>query len=77
MAILAEHARKSNWNRQDSRDKAKTLRQRVDDSLDTLARAVDDVRASETFKAYLDIQSRFHKYSWHNSMLILSQRPMT
>jgi hypothetical protein len=54
-----------------STDKAKALRQRIDDSLDTLAKAVDEVRASETFKAYLDVQARFHKYSWHNSLLIL------
>ena len=61
--------------KQSPKDKAKALRERVDDSLDTLARAVDEVRASETFKAYLEVQARFHKYSWHNSMLILSQRP--
>ena len=56
-------------------DKAKQLRKRVDDSLDTLARAVDNVRASETFRQYLDTQARFHKYSWHNTMLIASQCP--
>ncbi|UCE58278.1 MAG: hypothetical protein JSU63_12640, partial [Phycisphaerales bacterium] len=72
MAILAQSPPKQ---KQSSKDRAKAMRQRIDDSLDTLARAVDDVRASETFKAYLDVQARFHKYSWHNSMLILSQRP--
>ena len=56
-------------------DKAKALRKRIDDSLDTLAKAVDDVRASEAFKAYLAVQARFHRYSWHNSMLICMQRP--
>ncbi len=61
--------------RQSARDKAKQLRETVDRSLDTLAKAVDAVRASETFKAYLDVQARFHRYSWHNSLLILSQRP--
>ncbi len=57
------------------KDKAKALRKRIDDSLDTLAQAVDDVRASETFKRYLAVQARFHHYSWHNSMLIAMQRP--
>jgi antirestriction protein ArdC len=57
------------------KDKAKALRKRIDDSLDVLARAVDDVRASEAFKAYLAVQARFHRYSWHNSMLIAMQRP--
>ncbi len=56
-------------------DKAKELRKRIDDSLDVLAKAVDDVRASEAFKAYLAVQARFHRYSWHNSMLIAMQRP--
>ncbi len=57
------------------KDKAKALRKRIDDSLDTLARAVDDVRASEKFKRYLAVQARFHRYSWHNTMLIAMQRP--
>ncbi len=56
-------------------DKAKELRRQIDDSLDTLAKAVDDVRASEAFRQYLVVQARFHRYSWHNSMLIAMQRP--
>ncbi len=58
-----------------SRDKAKALRQTIDDRLEQLAKAVDDVRASELFKQYLDVQARFHKYSWHNTMLIVTQKP--
>ena len=57
------------------KDKAQALRTRIDERIETLAKAVDDVQASETFKAYLDVQSRFHKYSWNNSMLIAMQRP--
>lgn len=56
------------------KDKAKALRQRIDDSIDALAKAVDDVQASETFREYLVVQAKFHRYSWHNAMLILSQR---
>ncbi len=56
-------------------DKAQALRQRIDASIDTLAKAVDDVRASETFRQFLAVQARFHKYSWHNSLLICMQRP--
>jgi len=56
-------------------DKAKELRKRIDDSLDGLARAIDEVRASETFQRFLAVQARFHHYSWHNSMLIAMQRP--
>jgi len=56
-------------------DRAKELRQQIDGRLDVLAKAVDDVRASEEFKRFLDVQSRFHRYSWHNTMLIVMQRP--
>lgn len=61
--------------RASGKDKAKQLRERIDTSLDTLANAVDAVRASEAFRAYLQVQARFHRYSWHNSLLILMQRP--
>ena len=57
------------------RDQAKELRTRIDDNLSALARAVDDVRASDTFKQYLDVQAKFHRYSWYNSLLIAMQRP--
>ena len=61
--------------RESAQDKAQALRKRIDDILDTLARAVDEVRASESFRRYLDVQARFHHYSWRNTMLIAMQRP--
>ncbi len=73
MTSLAETQSREHGS--DRKDKAKELRRQIDDSLDTLAKAVDDVRSSEAFKAYLDVQARFHRYSWHNSMLIAVQRP--
>ena len=51
-------------------NKGQELRARIDGSLATLANAVDEVRASEAFRAYLDMQAKFHRYSWHNCMLI-------
>ena len=57
------------------KEKAKAMRARIDDSVEALAKAVDDVRASATFQAYLNVQARFHHYSWHNSMLIMMQAP--
>ncbi|MCZ6654479.1 MAG: ArdC-like ssDNA-binding domain-containing protein [Planctomycetota bacterium] len=72
MTSLAESPTRRNSN---SKDKAKALRQAIDDRLEQLAKAVDDVRASELFRQYLDVQARFHKYSWHNTMMILSQKP--
>ena len=56
-------------------DKSGELRERIDRSLDGLARAIDEVRASEVFREFLDVQARFHRYSWHNCMLIASQAP--
>ena len=44
-------------NGSDSKDKAKALRARIDDSVEAPAKAVDDVRASDTFRAYLDVQA--------------------
>jgi antirestriction protein ArdC len=62
-------------NGTDSKEKAKAMRARIDESVEALAKAVDDVRESSTFQAYLDVQARFHHYSWHNSMLIMMQAP--
>ncbi len=64
MHTVPRNRRTGNWT-SSAKDKAKELRARIDDSLDTLAKAVDEVRASETFKAYLEVQARFHRYSWH------------
>lgn len=55
--------------------KASELKERITASIDALAQAVDAVRASETFKQFLAMQARFHRYSWHNSILIATQRP--
>lgn len=55
-------------------DKAKELRKQIDESVDRLAKAIDDVRSSEVFKQYLNVQARFHNYSWHNTWLIFMQR---
>jgi len=64
-----------NRNAADRNARAQSLRQTIDASLDDLAQAVDDVRASETFTRYLNMQAKFHRYSWCNTLLIASQRP--
>src|SRR5438105_2553727 len=45
------------------------------DVLARLEQAVGEIQDSDTFRAYLDVQSRFHRYSWGNVALILAQRP--
>lgn len=59
----------------DKNERKKALRATVDRWVDDLAEHVDEVRSGEAFRAYLDFQAKFHQYSWHNAMLILSQCP--
>src|SRR5215217_9626893 len=44
-------------------------------SLLQLERSVAAIQDSDTFRAYLDAQARFHAYSFGNVLLILSQKP--
>ncbi|MCZ6655528.1 MAG: ArdC-like ssDNA-binding domain-containing protein [Planctomycetota bacterium] len=73
MTSLAESPPARSGSR--SSDRAQALRRQIDDRLGMLAKALDEVRASEMFRQYLDVQARFHKYSWHNTMLIVTQKP--
>jgi hypothetical protein len=43
--------------------------------LQRLEQAIGEIHDSESFRQYLDVQSRFHHYSPNNVALILSQRP--
>jgi antirestriction protein ArdC len=45
------------------------------DILARLEKAVGQIQDSDNFRAYLDLQARFHSYSWSNTLLILTQRP--
>lgn len=54
-------------------EKVEALKKSIDTSIATLSNAVDEVRASEAFKAYLSTQARFHNYSFGNIMLIMGQ----
>lgn len=40
-----------------------------------LEAAVGRLQDSEGFQRYLEVQARFHQYSWGNILLILAQRP--
>jgi hypothetical protein len=37
--------------------------------------AVSQLSDPAKWRKFLDAQARFHRYSWHNAVLILSQRP--
>jgi hypothetical protein len=47
----------------------------IQESLTRLEQAVGVIQDSETFRAYLDAQARFHTYSFANALLILGQMP--
>jgi len=43
--------------------------------IDELVAGVDDAQASDEFQDWLDVQSRFHDYSYRNTLLIKRQCP--
>ena len=43
--------------------------------IEELTELVDEAQASEEFQAWLDVQSRFHEYSYRNTLLIKQQCP--
>jgi antirestriction protein ArdC len=43
--------------------------------LATLADGVADLTNSTAWRGWLDVQRRFHRYSWGNTLLIAAQRP--
>ena len=46
-----------------------------DDLLDTLTEGIEGLTTSEAWRAHLDVQRRFHRYSFSNSLLICAQDP--
>lgn len=56
-------------------ERVKNLTDSITKSIEQLAHEVDEVKASEVFKAYLDCISKFHNYSINNQILILAQKP--
>jgi antirestriction protein ArdC len=45
------------------------------ETLSRLEREVSRIHDSDSFRRYLDAQARFHRYSFGNVLLILTQRP--
>jgi hypothetical protein len=54
---------------------SQTTEPRQPDVLKRLEQAIGEIHDSESFRQYLDVQSRFHHYSPYNVALILSQKP--
>src|SRR5215207_5461554 len=47
----------------------------VAEALSRLDQAVSAIHDSDAFRRYLDVQARFHRYSYANALLILSAQP--
>jgi len=57
------------------KEKREELQKSITASIEQLATITDSASAEENFKGWLQLQSRFHKYSWGNTWLIHMQCP--
>lgn len=53
----------------------KNHKDRLKEITDILKEGIKDVFASDKYKEYLSVMSKFHKYSFRNTLLILMQKP--
>jgi hypothetical protein len=58
-------------------DKARSLSEQIESSVNALALETDAFRQSDTFTQWLNAMSTFSKYSFYNQILISLQRPNT
>lgn len=65
-------AYKKNYNKEEY---AKGKAQEVKDLVNKIEEGVKEFMTSNKFKDYLNVMSKFHKYSFSNSLLIAFQRP--
>ncbi len=49
--------------------------QQLAEALEILVQGFDEITESEGFQRYLETMSRFHRYSYGNVLMIMSQRP--
>jgi antirestriction protein ArdC len=63
------------WERHDRQAVQQEREARLAEALARLDDAVTAIHDSETFRRYLEVQARFHRYSYGNVLLILAQRP--
>jgi hypothetical protein len=56
-------------------DKARSLTDQIEASVNQLAAETDEARQSELFKTWLNAMAQFSNYSWNNQILIAFQRP--
>ncbi len=54
---------------------AKTEKQKVKEITDKLEEGLKELFESEKYKSYLSTMSKFHNYSFNNTLLIAMQKP--
>jgi len=59
----------------DSDDRYSDMKIEVESSIEELLQLTEEAKRSEKFKEWLDVQSKFHNYSYRNSWLIKLQCP--
>lgn len=72
---MARHYRKREYTAEEKARFAAQREQTMQNLTERLAAAVAAIQDSEAFKAYLRTQAQFHRYSFRNTLLILSQCP--
>lgn len=53
----------------------RTEKQKVQEITDKLEKGLKELFESEKYKTYLSTMSKFHNYSFNNTLLIAMQRP--
>ena len=59
----------------ESDTRSEEMHSTIETWIDELVDTVDDAQRSEAFQEWLDVQSRFHDYSYRNTLLIKQQCP--
>ena len=54
---------------------SKTEKQKVQEITEKLEQGIKELFESEKYKTYLNTMSKFHNYSFNNTMLIAMQKP--
>ena len=54
---------------------AKTEKQKVQEITEKLEQGLQELFESEKYKSYLNTMSKFHNYSFNNTVLIALQKP--
>ncbi|MHB9288803.1 DUF955 domain-containing protein [Halobacteriales archaeon Cl-PHB] len=70
---MASDSTRVAFDAKDTRDDE--MHRTVDQWLAELTNLTDEARASDEFQEWLDVQSRFHDYSYRNTLLITQQCP--